>query len=165
MIETNPEKKLLDLIKHAQGVLRLKKELRIFTKINVVLIGLILVILAVFLFNFFTFRREDPELEVYLPNNKMEVLPVQPDFDANIEADLSQLIKKDEPLTSKETPKNFTVLGIITGEDNQAVIEDKDAGKTFFLYKGDSIGDYKVFEIKDNAVILDYNGEKVELKM
>ena len=165
MIDTNPEKKLLDLIKHAQGVLRLKKELRIFTKINVLLIGLIMVILAVFLFNFFTFRREDPELEVYLPKNKMEVLRVQPDFVSDIEAEFSQFFKNDEPLSVKEAPKNLTVLGIITGEDNQAVIEDKDAGKTFFLYKGDSIGDYKVFEIKDNAVILDYNGEKIELKM
>ena len=43
MTEITPEGKLLDLIKQAQGKLRLKKELRFFTKINIILIGLIII--------------------------------------------------------------------------------------------------------------------------
>ena len=54
-------------------------------------------------------------------------------------------------------------MGIVTGENNQAIIEDRNLKKTFFIYKGDSLGELKVYDIKNNAVILDYKGEKIEL--
>ena len=68
-------------------------------------------------------------------------------------------------ISKEEILGNLNLLGIITGENNQAIIEDKNLKKTFFLYKGDSLGELKVYDIKESAVILDYKGEKIELKI
>ena len=57
------------------------------------------------------------------------------------------------------------LLGIITGDEDQAVIEDKSGEKSYFLYKGDSFKDFTVYDIKESRVILDYRGEKIELKI
>jgi hypothetical protein len=57
------------------------------------------------------------------------------------------------------------LLGVIRGDNDQAIIEDKTLKKTFFLYKGDLLGELKVYDIKDSAVILEYKGEKTEIKL
>jgi cell division protein FtsL len=164
MPEITPEEKLLNVIKKVQGKIRLKKELRIFTKINIVLICLILVILIVFIIDVFTFNYKNVELNVDLPEERIEILPVTSDAgEMADDEDIDKVVKEDVP--KKDIAKDLTLLGIIEGEVNQAIIEDKEAKKTFFLYKGDTLGEFKIYDIKEGSVTLDYKGEKIELKM
>ena len=163
MTGTSPEKKLLDLIKHTQGKLKLKKELKIFTKINIILIGLIVVILAVFFVDLFTSGYKIPELSVDLPQEE-QVLPKLREFDEDVE-DIDIVVEKDAPIPKEDLVKNLNLLGIITGDNNQAIIEDKTSKKTHFLYKGDSLGEFKIHGIKDSSVTLEYKGEEIELRM
>ena len=161
MAGVTSEGKLLNLIKEAQKRHRLRKDLKIFTKINIALIALILVIFIVFLVDFLTPSQEKSRLMVELPEEDGGVLPLAGGVDLE-----EEIVIEKKPLISKdELVKNLTVLGIITGDDVQVIIEDKEAKKTFFLYKGDSFGDFKVNEIKDNGVILDYKAEKIELSI
>jgi len=59
--------------------------------------------------------------------------------------------------------EQMTVIGIISGENYQAVIEDKKLQKTFSVVKGQSIGEFQVVDIQNNKVVLDYAGRKYEL--
>ena len=59
----------------------------------------------------------------------------------------------------------FSLIGVITGEELQAAIEDKTASKTYFVFKGDYIDDVLVEDILVNKVILDYRGERFELML
>lgn len=158
-----PEQKLLDLIKTAQGKLKLKRELKIFTKINIALFVLIMVILAVFLKDFLGPDYSVPALGVD-PAIDEKVLPVSSGFEENTEEDPASPPVIDDPVDGGEDlPKGLSLLGIVKGDRNQAIIEDKEAKKTFFLYKGDTFGEFKVYDIKNSRVILDYKGNKIEL--
>lgn len=163
MADAAPEEKLLNVIKKAQSKLRLKNELKVFTKVNIVLIVLIGVILAVFLVDVFTFSRKDAELNIKLPEEEAEILPL-PEPAAE-EDYMDQSAKKKPLVVNDDTAKNLILLGIVEGDEKQVVIEDKKKNKTFFLYKGDSLGEFRVYEIKAGSVTLDYKGEKIELKM
>ena len=63
----------------------------------------------------------------------------------------------------KESVKDLNLLGIVSGKNPQAIIEDKKEGKTHFVNKGDSIGLLRVEEIAEDKVILNYRGEHVDL--
>lgn len=59
--------------------------------------------------------------------------------------------------------KDMNLIGIIAGPQPQAAIEDKKAQKTFYVYKGQSLGEFQVEDIQDGKVILLYNGQRYEL--
>lgn len=164
--KNTPEGKLLNLIKKAQGRFNLRKELKIFTKINIALISIIAVILIVFLIDVFTFNYNEPEVNVDLVHEQMEAQLAEyrpePDIDKDMEED-----KEDRPviIPREELVKDLNLLGIIAGDRDQAVIEDKSIGKTFFLYKGDSFGEFTVSDIKESGVILRYKDESIDLYM
>jgi len=61
--------------------------------------------------------------------------------------------------------KDINLVGIISSEPPQAVIEDKKTQKTYYLSKGQSIGELKVENIQEGKVVLDYLGTKYELYM
>lgn len=63
----------------------------------------------------------------------------------------------------KESIKDLNLLGIVSGKNPQAIIEDKKEGKTHFVNKGDSIGPLRVEEITEDRVILNYRGERLDL--
>ena len=67
--------------------------------------------------------------------------------------------------TLKEFRKDLNLLGIVTGKNPQAIIEDKKEGKTHFVNKGDSIGVLRVEEIREDRVILNYQGEQLDLTL
>ena len=62
-----------------------------------------------------------------------------------------------------ELTKNLKLVGIILDKISEAIIEDVDAGQTFFLKKGEQIRGATVDDIKENTVILLYKDERVEL--
>lgn len=162
VVNISPEKKLLDLIRQAQGKMKLNKQLKIFTKVNYILIALVIVILAVILVDVFTTGRQTPNLDVILPDE--EVIPVSENFDIDLD-DIQMPVRKKVLISKEELVKDFLLMGIIAGDTFQAIIEDKKTKKTNFLYKGDSLRGFTVYEIKDSSVILDYDGEKIELRM
>jgi len=167
-MDSTPEEKLLDLIRKGHSKARIGKELRKFTKINIVLIGIIILIVLIFLADVFVFKKdaaETPALDMEVKEHQ-----AQPVAGENAEEELPDISAINKGVNAMKIPRqeniaNLNLLGIIKGDNTQAIIEDKNLKKTFFLYKGDSIGDLKVYDIKDNVVILDYNGEKIELNI
>lgn len=169
MTET-PEEKLLNLIRKDQSKAKINKDLKVFTKIIIILIGIIGVVAIIFLSDVFIFKNKPSGelavgLEVKIPQTKAVVIEkITPD-------DNVELPNPDKDINIKEPSKeeilaNLNLLGIIRGDNDQAIIEDKTLKKTFFLYKGDSLGELlKVYDIKESAVILEYKGERVELKI
>ena len=67
--------------------------------------------------------------------------------------------------TFRDLIKNLNLLGIVSGEKLQAIIEDRQLNKTYFLYQGDYLGEIKIEEIQPEKVILEYRGEQVNLFM
>lgn len=65
--------------------------------------------------------------------------------------------------TLADLSANLTLLGIVLDDRAQAIIQDKKTQKSYFLYKGNSIGEIKVEDILESKVILSYQGEKIEL--
>lgn len=65
--------------------------------------------------------------------------------------------------TFRDLVKNLTLMGIVSGRNQQAVIEDTKTKKTYFLYEGDFLGEIKVEEIHADRVVLEYRGESAQL--
>lgn len=61
--------------------------------------------------------------------------------------------------------KDLILLGIVSGENPQAIIEDKNTQKTYYLNKGEFIGEFQVMDIREGKIILDFNGQVVELNL
>lgn len=79
-------------------------------------------------------------------------------------------VKTEKPSEEKaelayDKLKDLSLIGIIAGEKPQAVVEDKKNQKTYFLYKGQTVNQLKVEEILEDRIILDFDGEKLELSL
>ena len=68
-----------------------------------------------------------------------------------------------EVVQSANIAGRFTLVGIMPGENPQAIIEDKETGKTYYLYKGTSFDGGIVQEIGSGRVVLECKGEKINL--
>ncbi|MFH1269743.1 MAG: hypothetical protein ABIH75_01615 [Candidatus Omnitrophota bacterium] len=63
-----------------------------------------------------------------------------------------------------EATQHLKLVGISWSNNPDAMIEDSKAMRTFFLKRGQMIGDVKVEAIFKDKVILNYSGEDIELK-
>jgi hypothetical protein len=63
-----------------------------------------------------------------------------------------------------EATQTMKLVGISWSDDPDAMIEDSKAQKTFFVKRGQSIGNVKVQAILKDKVILSMDGEEIELK-
>lgn len=72
-------------------------------------------------------------------------------------------IEKPLASVSQDFIKDLKLVGIISGDKPQAVIEDKKAEQTYYLSQGQSFGELTVEDIKEGKVILNYRGYKFEL--
>ncbi len=62
--------------------------------------------------------------------------------------------------------KELTLLGIVTAGDNlQAIIDDAESKKTYFLKEGEEGPDFRVMEILKGKVTLEMEGERQELTL
>ncbi len=59
--------------------------------------------------------------------------------------------------------KDINLIGVILGDSPQAIIEDKKTQKSYYVNKGQFIGEFRVDDIQEGKVILTYEGEKFEL--
>ncbi len=60
---------------------------------------------------------------------------------------------------------SLNLLGVVSGESPQAIIEDTTAQRTYYINRGQSIGDLKIEDIREGKVIIKRNGERFELRM
>ena len=60
----------------------------------------------------------------------------------------------------------LTLMGIVAGDPAQAVIEDSETKKTYFVTAGQAVAGGAVLEqVLDNRVILNLNGEQISLSL
>lgn len=60
----------------------------------------------------------------------------------------------------------LTLMGIVSGAPPQAIIEDAQTNKTYFVTEGQRIvGGAVLREVLDNRVLLELNGERIELML
>ena len=68
--------------------------------------------------------------------------------------------------SAKVLASRLTLTGIVAGATPQAIIEDTQTQKTYLVSVGQPLAEGAVLDqILDNRVILDFNGEKVELAL
>lgn len=110
------------------------------------------------------------EVEIEEGEIKQQVKP----FDFYLEAtNKKQIFSSESPEITKPTEtgdlrgteliRELNLLGIISGEDPQAIIEDKKIHKTYFLRKGDFVSEFQVEEIGEGKVTLSHQGQKFDL--
>jgi type II secretory pathway component PulC len=59
--------------------------------------------------------------------------------------------------------KDLTLIGVVQGANLQAIIEDKKNQKTYYVTKGQFVGEFQIEEIYEGKVIINYKGQKFEL--
>ncbi|MFQ5637220.1 MAG: type II secretion system protein N [bacterium] len=72
------------------------------------------------------------------------------------------------PLNAAEVPglaQRYTLLGVLMGEVPQAIVQDNSTNATQFLTKGETIGGYEVQEIFSDRVLLQRDGDLVNLRL
>ncbi|MFC1708997.1 hypothetical protein ACFL2J_02910 [Candidatus Omnitrophota bacterium] len=65
--------------------------------------------------------------------------------------------------TFRELIKDLKLLGVVSGDKQQVIIEDEKLRKTYFLYIGDTLGEVRVEEVDSNRVVLELDGERISL--
>jgi len=67
---------------------------------------------------------------------------------------------------AKALASRLTLMGIVSGEPPQVVIEDAETKKTYFVTIGQAVVEGAVVEqVLENRVILDLGGEKIDLSL
>ncbi len=75
----------------------------------------------------------------------------------------SQLFRSSGKKTAVQDTKSFTLLGVSVGEKKLAILRDTKANKDYYCTEGDIVGDYAVKEISREKVVLEYEGEILEI--
>ncbi len=78
---------------------------------------------------------------------------------------ISQEAPKPLNQVTPDLIKDINLLGILSGENPQAIIEDKKTQKTYYLNKGQFIGELQVMDIKEGKIILNFNSQTFELNL
>lgn len=103
--------------------------------------------------------KEIPEFNYYLTSFNKNIFSDTSNTGENYYRDINTI----DDIDPADILKDINLLGIVSGEKPQAIIEDKKTQKTYFLNKGDSFGQVKVLEIKEGKVLLDYRGKNFDL--
>ena len=77
------------------------------------------------------------------------------------EKDMS--IQPTDPNALSDLSQQIKVIGILLDEDPKAIVEETATQTTFFMSKGDHIGNAVVDSIQEDKVTFTYNNKKVEL--
>lgn len=77
----------------------------------------------------------------------------------------SQGTGKPQTALDLDLMKDINLVGIIAGETPQAVIEDKKTQKTYYVTKGQFIGQMQVEDIQEGKIIIVYQGQRFELHL
>jgi type II secretory pathway component PulC len=77
----------------------------------------------------------------------------------------AQLTQESNVTVGANLIKDINLVGVISGDSPQAIIEDKKSQKTYYVTKGQLIGEFQVENIGDGKIILNYNGQRFELSI
>lgn len=67
------------------------------------------------------------------------------------------------PIAAGELLENYSLSGIISGNNPQAIVVDKKSNKSYFLNKGQYLNNFKIVEIYEDRIVLELNGKEFEL--
>jgi hypothetical protein len=62
-----------------------------------------------------------------------------------------------------EVIKDIALVGIISGVNPQAIVENKKLGKTYYLKRGQAVGELEIEDIQEGKIIVKHKGQKFEL--
>ena len=183
----SPEDRLLKLIrgdKKANSVAvnaetaQKKSSIRIDAqKLNVILIVILVLLSVVLLIDFLSIRiSERSSIRIEAPkfaedSDKIHSAVVSSSFDTSAleSKDLfrapSDSSQGGASGSSLDKLKDLNLNGIIAGDNPQAIIEDTKNKKSYFLNKGQSINRMTVKDILQDRVILEVDGETLELTL
>lgn len=71
--------------------------------------------------------------------------------------------KAPASVISADLVKDINLVGIVSGENPQAVIEDAKTHKTHYVTRGQFIGEFQLEQIQEGKIILSYQGQSYEL--
>ncbi|MDD5449605.1 MAG: hypothetical protein PHO42_03295 [Candidatus Omnitrophica bacterium] len=84
-------------------------------------------------------------------------------FSPAIKDDSQGQAPQEEGPKLEDIKSQLSLLGVVSGAEPQAIIEDKRTQKTYFLNKGSTFDDIRVGDILENKVILFYKDKEFEL--
>lgn len=67
------------------------------------------------------------------------------------------------PIAAGELLENYSLSGIISGNNPQAIVVDKKSNKSYFLNKGQYLNNFKIVEIYEDKIVLELDGKEFEL--
>jgi len=147
-----------------------------FRRINVALIILIILSIGYSLLELLTPERSLDQKELILSKREDDVdkEPITVSSLKPYSYYFQQINKRDifnaDFLSSTSTDpllensfNSLTLVGIVLDEIPQAIIEDKKDKKSYFLNKGDYVGEVKIEDILEGKVIISYEDEEFEL--
>lgn len=149
--------------------------------INKILELFLVVLVIIFINNLISFAQishrvldlkfKPKELKSLSLESKIETKPSLSSYLEKLtQRDIFSIVLKKEDIESPPSPKiieatqHLKLVGISWSNDPDAMIEDTKAMRTFFVKRGQVIGEIKVEEIYKDKVLLSYGGEKIELK-
>ena len=149
-----------------------------FTFINRLIMLVALVGLSLLLFDLFN-RPRDLSQSQPVPETKPKILSLEEEkrepysyyqqeiakrqlFDSSPTEPRVKKVIPSGP-TFKELIKGLKLLGIVSADRTQVVIEDAKLDNTYFLYTGDYLGQIRVEEIYSDRVVLEFKGERISL--
>ena len=71
--------------------------------------------------------------------------------------------EKSDKESEVDISKRFSLVGIIAGENPQAIVEDNETKKTYYLYEDQGFGDVIVKDFGEGRVVLSYKGREIIL--
>lgn len=93
-----------------------------------------------------------------------EILPPARElFGAPVTRETTQVMEQGPSMA--ELAKDLNLVGVITGDNPQAIIENKKTRQTYYLSEGENILEFKIKKIDKAIVILEHNGETIKLSL
>ncbi len=87
-------------------------------------------------------------------------------FATPVEAAPAAAVKSAPSEAAKQLAARLSLLGIVAGDSPQAIVEDSQTKKTYFVATGQAVSEGATVEqVLENRVILDLGGEKIELTL
>lgn len=103
----------------------------------------------------FTPKEEPKPYEFYLDSIKQRQI-----FGGSV---LQQARVPAPVATKADLIKEMSLVGIIAGDNPQAIIQDKTTEKTYYVIKGQFIGDIQIEDILEGKIIVNDKGKRYEL--
>jgi type II secretory pathway component PulC len=75
----------------------------------------------------------------------------------------SELFRSSGRKTTVQDTKSFVLLGVSMGDKKLAILQDTKAKKDYYCTEGDIVGEYTVKAISRDKVVLEYEGNTLEI--